>query len=310
MRLQRQSVMSTSIAVATDFTPQSERALAEGIAIARHFGADVQLIHVVGRLDGDDQSDAVKELDRAIRAEAKERIAKLHQKFDGQGATISQSLVEGELPGMLCAVASELGCQALVMATHGRTGLRHFFLGSIAEKVARNCPTDLLISRGTNRIAGYERILVPTDFSPSAERALARAIEFAAPSAEIDLIHVWQLPGPVTYQYAPLSSHRPALKRIASQLNSEAEKKALPVLEKYRRDDLAINFTALNGSPVPVILDRARGCDLIALGTHGHHGLKRLLLGSVAEKTIRLAPCSVLVARAAANLYGNRKETK
>ena len=145
---------------------------------------------------------------------------------------------------------------------------------------------------------GYQRILVPTDFSQPAERALERALELAAPGAEIDLFHVWQFPGPITMQYAAASSHRAAVKRIADRIRAEATEKAAPLLAAHKGKDATIEFSAVNGSEGPAIIARAAGCDLIALGTHGRTGFKRFALGSVAERTIRFAPCSVLAVHA------------
>ena len=286
--------MKERIAVAIDFSPESEVALEEAIAIARTVGAEVHLIHVAARIDGDYESAALLELDRANRAEARERLAEIHERYDGQGVEISQSLIDGFPDEAICRAAMELDCRTIAIGTHGRTGLRRFFLGSIAEKVARLAKRDVLVARGTRPRRGFSRIMVPTDFSLPAERALARAVELACPGAEIDLVHIWQLPGPVTHHYSPLSSHLSALKRIGAEIRAEAEGRAEPLLAKYRRDGVGIDFTAVQGSPGPAIVDRAAGCDLIVMGTHGRRGFYRFALGSVAERTIRHAPCSVL----------------
>ncbi len=298
-------IMSTGldspIAVATDFSPASEHALVEAMAIARQQGVGIHLIHVLARLESDDETEEFKALDRAIQAAAHNQLEKLHAKFDGQGVVISQSLIDGFVPEALGKTAIELGCGLVVMATHGRSGLRRFLLGSIAEKVARDCTLDLLISRGSRPTHGYERLMVPTDFSPPAEVALKRAVEMAAPNATIDLIHTWQFPTPVTHQYAPLGSHTAALDRISMSIREQAEAQGAELISRYQRKGISITFTSINGSPAPTIIERANDCDLIAMGTHGRHGFKRLMLGSIAEKTIRHAPCSVLTTHAETN---------
>jgi len=139
------------------------------------------------------------------------------------------------------------------------------------------------------------QIVVATDFSEPAEVALERAIELASHyGAELHVTHVFALPVPVVgvYDFAiPETGIREARESALRRLE-EAAKRA--VAKGVR------THTHLVATPTETgISDVARsvGADMIVIGTHGHTGLKHVLLGSVAERVVRHAPCSVLVAR-------------
>ncbi|HEU5060048.1 MAG TPA: universal stress protein [Kofleriaceae bacterium] len=144
-----------------------------------------------------------------------------------------------------------------------------------------------------------ERILVPTDFSPHSAEATAWAAELAGRfGASITLVHVFQpvsmiLPEGFVLKSADeiaslMSSLDAALVQARNQLASLAPR-------------VSIDSVLLEGAPFAEIVRHARenGFDLIVLGTHGRSGLRHALLGSVAEKVVRKAPCPVLTVRLA-----------
>jgi len=142
-----------------------------------------------------------------------------------------------------------------------------------------------------------KRILVPVDFSAASRAALWRAGELAGElGASLDVLHVLDLPEAhhmATEFYVPLPSeyreelHRAAEKRLEDWLNTASGSPAA-------HHDLA------EGTPAAEIVNYARhhADDMIVMGTHGRGGVSHLLLGSVAEKVVRTAPCPVLTVRA------------
>ena len=135
-------------------------------------------------------------------------------------------------------------------------------------------------------------ILVPTDFSEHAERSYEQAIEFAKVfGARIDLLHVYDIPDLAsTYEIA-----------FPDQTDTGIRKAALRKLESLRERAVGAGVEVAThlafGAPERVITQHAKDehVDLIVMGTRGLGAVKQLLLGSVAERTIRAAPCSVLV---------------
>jgi universal stress protein A len=142
----------------------------------------------------------------------------------------------------------------------------------------------------------FRRILVPVDFSRHAEAALALAIELAREhQGEIHLLHASALPASVTMAYGvaiPQSVwdgvQEAASARLA-ELAARVEAAGVP------------NKTHLLTAPAADAIAEAASVhdvDLIVMGTRGLTGLRHVLLGSVAERTIRMAPCPVLTVHA------------
>jgi nucleotide-binding universal stress UspA family protein len=155
----------------------------------------------------------------------------------------------------------------------------------------------VLVCRGTSGPSPFLRPLVATDFSPAAARALRNAAALTAPGTAIELIHAWQLPAG-SWGATLLGSTRFPWSTVRDAVLSSARTQADQLVADSATLGHPLHVELVQGPPASVITHAAEsgGHDLIAVGTHGHRGFRRLLLGSVAESTIRHAPCSVLVA--------------
>ena len=137
----------------------------------------------------------------------------------------------------------------------------------------------------------FQRILVPVDFSEPSKAALEAAIEIGSrvPGAEITVMHVYGVP---VYAYAEGTMMPPA---VLAELSTAAQDAVRQLCDRYRNRGVALRPVSELGTPADIVAraekDRA---DLIVIGTHGRTGLPRLLLGSVAERVVRTAPCPVL----------------
>lgn len=299
------------IAVGIDFSPDSTLAARQAIEIARHVGAEVVLVHAelfveLPPVGPEPVEPVLAALDtyrwRLAREleHAREQLGELRANLSGQGPDVSQLLVEGPTDEALCAAARVLHADLFVVGTHGRTGLRWFFLGSVAERVVRLSPVDVLVARRDDAgRGGFHRVLVATDFASSSLRALDRALELVAPNGRIDVIHCHQLlpMGPWTegvMPHDPLSDQtlEEDLQRQGEKLLASRRRPGGPVLE----------FHLLREPAAPGIIHwlETRPFDLAVLGSHGRKGFRRAVLGSVAEAVVRRAPCSVVVVRTAA----------
>ena len=137
-----------------------------------------------------------------------------------------------------------------------------------------------------------EKILVPTDFSECSDAALKYAKAFAeAFGASLHLLHVVQ--DPYTQSWAAEAIPAP-LGEMLAQWEDQARRRLLAVLPAEAHAN-AVIATAV-GSPYPEIVRYAseQAIDLIVIGTHGRGSLGHMLLGSVAERVVRKAPCPVL----------------
>jgi nucleotide-binding universal stress UspA family protein len=141
----------------------------------------------------------------------------------------------------------------------------------------------------------FKKILVALDFSEPSRLALRSAAQLAADSgAELVLAHVWQ---PNVYSFGgpefPLSFAEDYTRQAKASL--EDSRREAEQVGAHR-----VSTTILTGTPwheVVELLRKDESFDLVMVGTHGHTGLKHVLLGSVAERIVRHAPCPVLVVR-------------
>lgn len=138
------------------------------------------------------------------------------------------------------------------------------------------------------------RIVCPTDFSPTAAHAVDYAAEMARTfGAELTLLHV------VPEMNYPLRSF--GMASAFPHLREELHKRADDELqkEKARIQNAKVNTVLRDGEAHTLVLECAKsmGADLIVMGTHGHTGIRHALLGSTAEKVVRLSECPVLTVR-------------
>lgn len=144
--------------------------------------------------------------------------------------------------------------------------------------------------------ARYARIVVPHDFSPAADAALEAAIGLAkALGSELHLLHVYHRPVEILSPYEV-----PLPQSVVEEIRSAAKTRLERALEPVRAAGLEATPHVVEGVPAEAIAETARSlpADLVVMGTRGLSGLKHVLLGSVAERTLRSAPCPVLTVKA------------
>ena len=147
-------------------------------------------------------------------------------------------------------------------------------------------------SRGTR--LKPRRILVPVDFSDSSARALRHAAKRAAQSGgSLIIVHV------VPADYGWLGIGREELRDLDRSLQRQAADRLRTFADENVSDELAAELEVRVGQPAGEILAAARAskCDSIVLSTRGLTGLDRYLIGSVADRVARLAPCPVVLLR-------------
>jgi len=200
----------------------------------------------------------------------------------------------------ICAIARAIPADLIVMPTHGRTGLKHVFLGSIAERVVQHSPCPVFIVRKSKRLRktattlSINTILVPVDFSDCSLEALKYAIAFANRVAArlivfrgLDLGYADTTDGFAMYD----------LSALQDAAREAAEGQMREFLRAAKFGGVKFETAITVGPPVWEICTFAerRHVDVIITATHGRTGFKHALIGSTAEKVVRHAPCSVLV---------------
>jgi universal stress protein A len=140
------------------------------------------------------------------------------------------------------------------------------------------------------------QILAPTDFSELSKQAIARAYELAQTfGAKLVLLHVVELPAYPVEVFLPSAEGT----RLLDDLERQARLDLAQLLPQAQNDKVEIACQTVVGTPYLKILEvaAAEKVDLIVIATHGRTGLSHLVVGSVAERVVRMAPCPVLTIR-------------
>ena len=146
-------------------------------------------------------------------------------------------------------------------------------------------------------MSAIKRILVPTDFSPPSQIALEYAVDLAQRvGAAIHLMHVLE---DQAFGAAYPDGFFAELPGVRAQMLEHAHRQLGDCIARCKDANVEVTSQVVFGRPASAMCEQAqrRGTDLIVMGTHGRSGFAHLLLGSVAERVIRMAPCPVLTLR-------------
>jgi nucleotide-binding universal stress UspA family protein len=286
-----------------DFSETTVAGLSTARSLATEHGAELILLHVLNfpyqQLDRITPSFDLEGYYRDMESEACASLEALVAPETREFAPTSVRVARGAPAAEILDLAEQESVDLIVIPTHGRTGFQHLLFGSTAEKVVRLARCPVLTVRPSDTPAAFRprRILVASDFSPSAEHAYREAVGLARRyGARLTLVHVvtmwdsdpanpaWRFPS------VPTEFHDTLMETARARLHDRAQ-----------QDELQIDTYLCRGfDPAREIVraaserDRA---DLIVMGTHGHTGLTHALLGSVAEKVVRTFDGQVLTIR-------------
>lgn len=293
----------TTILAGCDLSVSSDHAIERAIGLALRHRARLVLVNAQS---GEPQRDAVDnvmyaqlgEVSAAIRAEEAVRLTAKLAEIRALGLTASMLSRVGPPDEVLAAAAIEERAELIVVGTHGHGGVGRFLLGSVAGSVIRHAPCDVLVVRGAPLREAYRKPLLATDFSPASNQALRSVREVLEDGAPLAVVHAWELPAG-SWGATLLGQARFPWSTVRDAVLASAQEQATKLAAAH---DHAFEVELVQGLPGTVLPERAErgGHDLIVVGAHGHRGFRRLLLGSVAESTVRHAPCSVLVTHAPA----------
>lgn len=308
--------MFRSILVPLDGSAAAEQALPMALSLARRFAAALTIIHVHVPTWGVYGEGGVYDalVDREVREGMRAYLNGIIQRIStGTDISVNSTVSEGLVPGAIQRHAEDSNVDLVVMTTHGRGPMTRFWIGSVSDALARQLSIPILFVRpqevevDLTQEPVLRRMLISLDGSQIAEQVLEPATAIAtAVQADVLLLRVIQQWIPESY--APdtgrVSGIRPdllkQLQEAERQERSRAEKYLEQLSERLRASSLGVQSRiAAHVQASTAILNEAstQSIDLIALSTHGRGGLKRLLLGSVADKVLRGATIPVLVYR-------------
>ena len=274
----------------TDFSDCAEHAFAQAAALAARYDAAVHVLNVIvpHHEDPDNPMNYLQDLDLSLTTQ---EVTEAHQ-HDAVRLIHNQHIGLSPAAGIL-EYAARHAVDLIVMGTHGRRGGGRLLMGSVAEETVRlsSCPVLTVGAADDDEKRPIRRVLAPVDFSESSQAVLTHAKELAsAYEAHLDVLHVLtEVSMPGVYGIDTIQVATPAVQqRVREGL--------VAAVEESPGADVPYDVHLMVGFPARDIVDFAEGyqTDLIVLATHGYTGLKRLMMGSVAENIVRLAPCPVL----------------
>jgi nucleotide-binding universal stress UspA family protein len=237
-------------------------------------------------------------------------LASATREKDGYLAGLARSLApipatcaveQGKPEEVIIEEAAAVSGTLIAMATHGRSGITRWLLGSIAERVLRATASPLLLLGGAKQVVArnpaLQAVIVPLDGSELAEAVLPTAIEVAMRlSLKVILARAYE--APTGSDPGSEGLYVPRYYRLKALFQAQAESYLEGKVSEMKELGLSrVSTVSLEGPAAGGILDLARRTpdSLIAMCTHGRSGAQRWLLGSVTEKVVRHSGVPVLV---------------
>jgi nucleotide-binding universal stress UspA family protein len=301
--------MYKKILIALDGSPSAENVLPYARALAKRLALPVDLLEVIDIVEMARSVPAAEGLfinqlaaDDARRSGA--YLDAIAQSF--AGVPVHCLVKQGHAADIIVETAADDKDTLIMMATHGRSGLNRFLLGSVAEKVLRGVANPLLLVRAneaarTDGEVVLKSVIVPLDGSELAETILPVVEEWAKRlDLEVILFRAYVIPygaystGEGFYDPVNLEAF---LARLRQETIDYLEGKTA---ELKRQGIEKVFYVAKEGLSADEIIKFARATpdNLIAMCSHGRSGVKRWVLGSVTETVVRHAGDPVLVLRA------------
>jgi nucleotide-binding universal stress UspA family protein len=259
--------------------------------IAHWAGATIQILYVA-----DTTRDSVtvvegETVDTLVR-KGEDIVEEATKTLDSLGVAYKTDIVQGNPAPTIAEYAERYDQDLVVMPSHGREGISRYLIGSVSEKVVRLSSVPVLTVRmqpDETVEFPYESILIPTDGSPAAAQAADHLVRFAA---SLDAtVHALSVVDDATLG---LDVRSPVAGTDGETAATDAVE---TVVSKAETEGVTETVSHIeHGAPAEVILDSIESNDVhvAGMGTTGRRGTDRILLGSVAEKTVRSAPVPVL----------------
>jgi nucleotide-binding universal stress UspA family protein len=233
-----------------------------------------------------------------VRGDVRQRLADIADRLTTPDRTAEPHVLEGRPATEIVAEAGRSGADLVVIGARGVSAAHRLLLGSVSAEVADHAPCPVLVAR----TASVDRLQIATDGSADGERATA----FVASCGLFDTsrIRVVSVIDPTLPWWAAMAPTDATIAGDTYAGASDAARGRAAVAVDTAgwllgTPSTTIARTGVDGDVASAILAEARACeaDVVAVGTRGNSGVKRLLLGSVSRNVLHHAPMSVLIVR-------------
>jgi nucleotide-binding universal stress UspA family protein len=301
--------MIKSILVPLDGSGFAEQALPWAACLARTTGSLLELVRVHDPVPpwtiASEGAVAATAFDPSIRDAEEQYLANCVARLkEGGFAPVGYTLLDGEVAETIACHAEDNAFGLVVLATHGRGAVSRLWLGSVSDALVRRLTVPVLLVRPTDEavaapVSQFKKALVALDGSAESESALAAALALSDPKGtELILVRV-VTPVPIIAD-AGMPATPVVDEGLTQALRAQAEAYLAALAGRVRSAAVKVNTRVLLEPGVAnAILHEASmaGAEFVALATHGARGIRRMVLGSVADKVLRGADRPVLLTR-------------
>jgi nucleotide-binding universal stress UspA family protein len=311
---EQEALMFKRLLVPLDGSKLAEIALPYAEELAIHLGSEVILINVRMPSEAPDNPEHKVYIGKLV-ATVEQDIKKSRALPPGETVKVASDIIGSS--GLLTHPAEQIldyaekeNISLIVMATHGRTGIRRWMLGSTANKVARASKCPVMLIRASAKIPESVRlgkILVPLDGSKQSEVVLAYIENLASKlKPRISLLNVVEPPYQIYPVYEGIGYYGstgmvrvPYTEEEVKPLKEAAEKYMKSVSDKLMDEGIKTNYEVRIGSPSEEIIEAEKrlGVDIMVMSTHGHSGFGHWDYGSIADKVLHAGSTPLLLVR-------------
>lgn len=291
-----------------DFSAYSDHALRYAMKMAAWYGAELQVLHVMPPM-----LPAASALSGAARQLVAKNLNAAVERWREPAVDVATELIESaEASTTILERADALDVDLIVTGSHGRTGVKRVFLGSVVEPLLHRCRQPVLViparlnQRRLEHPVGFERIICAIDFSAPSLTALAYALSIAEEAdAKLTLLNVIELPPELINPPQPPDFN---IERARAETEAERLTRLRALVPEQAREYCTVETAVLEGGASRQILRLAeqQPADLIVLGVHGRSALDLAVFGSNSKDIISRAHCPVLIVPAGPRRAGGR----
>ncbi len=273
--------------------------------LAGRLGLAVILLHVCSSKESETiplHQSYIEHKAQIIKRQLRDWQKKIGLYLEGSNLEVRGELAMGYPPEEIMHYAEQNKVDLILMATHGRSGVRRWVLGSVADKVL--CVSSIpvwLIRAGTVESVTYDKwpqrtLLVPLDGSVLAEKVLPHvellAKQPGAPPVDVVLFRVAEPPTTSGHYFRNIPESREEIEQYLAKIQT-----------RLKNSDLRVQSKVSSGDPAEKILGygRKNPFSIIVMSTHGHSGMSRWFYGSVATKVLEHASNPIFLVRPGGN---------
>jgi len=277
----------SKILVAFDGSDSSRNALKQ--ALDKFDQSWIKVLIVTPAYEGDLELVGVHDIHHLLEGPTEELKQAAKDIVGSESGRVNIDVVKGEAFERIIQAAVDENCSLIIMGRRGLHRVERMLMGSVTAKVIVHSDADILVIPRDAEI-GWNNIIVATDGSANSEKALAKAVDLGK-------THRGRITGVTVVNMHP--EHYADAAGVIDKLDEKANMILSEAVLRADADGVELETSLLHGNPAAEITNYAKEHDggIIFVGSRGLSGLKKIFMGSVAEKVIGLAPCAVFVTR-------------